>query len=89
MSEAARKLLAEALALPAEDRELLASQLWHSLDGDDLDGDGPLSAADRDQAWTAEIARRDRELQDGSVKPMTVDEAMHFITSPDPALDRA
>lgn len=80
MSEAARKLLAEALALPAEDRELLASQLWHSLDRDD-----DLSAAERDQAWSAEIERRDRELQDGTVKPMTVDEAMHFITSPDRA----
>lgn len=53
-------LLHAALALPAEERAKLAHDLPRSLDGSE--------DADADAAWIAEIERRARELDDGSVE---------------------
>jgi putative addiction module component (TIGR02574 family) len=50
MSDAARKLLDEALALPEQERLELASEIIASVDGR---GD-----ADWDEAWLAELDRR-------------------------------
>jgi putative addiction module component (TIGR02574 family) len=52
-------LLEEALALPAKDRTALAEALLVSLDGQAHD--------DTDAAWKAEIERRVKELDEGSV----------------------
>ena len=53
MSNSARKLLEEALALPVSERAELAADLLASLDGEP---DAEVGAA-----WDAEIARRARD----------------------------
>ena len=58
MSGAAKKLLESALSLPPDDRELIADELWDSLEhGDDEDS--------VEKAWEAEIARRAKEVDEG------------------------
>jgi putative addiction module component (TIGR02574 family) len=52
-------LLEEALALPAKDRRALAEALLVSLDGDADD--------DTAAAWKAEIEKRVKELDEGTV----------------------
>ena len=58
MTAKAKQLLTAALALPPDERALLARELIESLD----------EAADPDaaSAWVAEIERRSREIDDGS-----------------------
>jgi hypothetical protein len=52
MTDAARKLLDEVLALPEDDRVKIASEVLASLDGP--------PDADWDDAWLAELERRER-----------------------------
>ena len=59
MGDAARKLLDEALALPEDDREILAIELLESL--------GPRDAGWED-AWTSEIEHRLEEVRSGKVE---------------------
>jgi putative addiction module component (TIGR02574 family) len=65
-------LLHAALALPLKERAKLAHDLLRSLDG----------PADKDveAAWTAEIARRACELDDGSVEAVDWESARERIT---------
>ena len=65
--------LAEALCLPVEQRSRLSTVLIDSLDADD---DTSLSLA-----WKSEVTRRASELDDGSVKPMSMDEFRNFVES--------
>lgn len=58
MSEATRKLLAEAMQLDDPDRALVAAELIASLDGP--------ADADAEMAWAAEIDRRVEEIQTGA-----------------------
>ena len=60
MNPAHKKVLEEALRLPAEARAALAGHLIESLD-DSVDEDVEL-------AWSQEIARRIDELERGKVK---------------------
>ena len=53
MTDAARKLLDEAMALPVDERAKLAADLLASLDGE------PEAAVEA--AWAAEIERRARD----------------------------
>jgi putative addiction module component (TIGR02574 family) len=53
MTDAARKLLGEAMALPIEDRAKLAADLLASLDGE--------PEPEVQAAWAAEIERRARD----------------------------
>ena len=55
MTEAARKLLDEAMALPIDDRAKLAADLLASLDGE--------PDAEVEAAWAAEIERRARDAR--------------------------
>jgi putative addiction module component (TIGR02574 family) len=57
----ADELRAAALALPRQERADLARDLLGSLDE---------AAGEFDAAWASEIARRARELADGSVEPV-------------------
>jgi putative addiction module component (TIGR02574 family) len=59
MNAEAQRLLAEALALPENDRADLAAELLESLD--------VLRDEDADVAWTKEIAVRVQALDAGSV----------------------
>lgn len=60
MSDRAAKLLSELLALPAEARAAIAGHLIDSLDG-------TVDEA-AESAWEAELAKRTREVEDGTVK---------------------
>ena len=59
-------LHAQVLGLPASDRASLLDRLVMSLDID----------AERDAAWTAEAAKRDAEIEDGTVAELDFDEAL-------------
>jgi putative addiction module component (TIGR02574 family) len=59
MGDASRKLLDEALALPEDEREVLAIELLESL--------GPREVGWQDE-WTAEIERRLEEVRSGKVE---------------------
>ena len=58
MGDAARKLLDEALALPEDDREILAIELMESLGRRDEGWE---------EAWSTEIERRIAEVRSGKV----------------------
>jgi putative addiction module component (TIGR02574 family) len=66
-----RKLLEEALKLSPEARAALAASLLESLD-DGVDEDA-------EAAWAAEIAKRIRELDSGTVTPIPWPEARRRI----------
>ena len=65
------KILQEAMQLPPEARAALAGSLLESLD-DTLD-------EDVESAWEAEIAKRVKELDSGSLKPIPWSEARRII----------
>lgn len=62
MNPSHKKVLQEALRLPAEARAALAGRLLESLDG-------PVDE-DAEAAWSKEIARRIDDLDKGKVKPV-------------------
>jgi putative addiction module component (TIGR02574 family) len=70
MSAESRKLLDEALRLPSNEREALASQLFDSLETED---------SDAESAWQAEIEKRIAELDQGKVQAFTWAEARQII----------
>jgi len=57
MTSEVQTVFSEALALPPEFREQLATMLWQSLDGD--------SPAEVEAAWREEIARRLESFRKG------------------------
>ena len=67
----ANKVLEDALALPADQRARVAARLIESLD--------PEAEGDVDVAWRAEVARRVRELDDGTVESVDWLEARRQI----------
>ena len=67
-----RKLLEEALRLPPEARAALAGTLIESLD-EHLDEDSL-------NQWEQEIAKRLRDLDQGSVRPIPWSEARRIIS---------
>ena len=62
------ELKSEALRLAPQARAELARELLHSLDD--------LSEAEIEQLWLEESARRDRELDSGTVKAIPADEVL-------------
>ncbi len=66
-----RDLLQEAMKLPPEARAALAGSLLDSLDTE-VD-------ADAEEAWSAEIARRLRGIDDGTTKLVPWDEVRRRI----------
>jgi putative addiction module component (TIGR02574 family) len=77
------KVLDEALKLPAAERMVIAEKLLQSVEAeadDEHDEDGVQAA------WAEEIRRRSRELRDGPVKGLSVEEARRIVAS-DPADD--
>jgi putative addiction module component (TIGR02574 family) len=67
MSHRGRKILEDALALPAEERADLAATLIDSLDEKDAEA--------VDEAWAEEIQRRVREVESGAVTTVSWSEA--------------
>jgi len=70
----ADRILHEAMQLGDGDRAAIASRLIDSLDVDADDDVVP--------AWADEIQRRLRELDDGSVTPLSWEEARRLICEP-------
>ena len=66
------ELLRRAMDLPPEARAALAGSLLRSLEG-------PVDA-DAEEAWSAEIQRRLKEIENGSVRPVPFDEARRRIS---------
>jgi len=67
----AKRIADEALKLPVEARAALAGTLLDSLD-EEVDEDA-------EAAWSAEIAKRVRELEDGTVKTVPWSEVRRSI----------
>jgi len=65
------KVFDDALSLPESERARLAARLIESLD--------PVCEAGVDEAWRAEVARRIRESDDGTVKAVDWSEARRLI----------
>lgn len=72
MSPETEKLAADVLGLPREQRAFLAEKLLESLD---FDEGFPVG-----DEWKAEIARRCRELDEGSVDLVPGDEVFDEVT---------
>ena len=67
------EIMNAALALPPEDRVLLAEQLMDSL---------PVENQERIEAlWAEEAERRNREIEDGTVKAIPGEEVMERLRS--------
>jgi putative addiction module component (TIGR02574 family) len=71
-----KSLLEEAMALPEAQRAELAALLLRSLEPDD---EPELSDDEWQQAWSAEIERRLRSIDDGSAKAVDGDEVLRSI----------
>lgn len=76
MTSTTKKLLEDALRLPADERETLAGRLFESLERDDPDAE---------VAWQKEIETRITELDEGQVKPIPWSEARRMIFGDDPS----
>ena len=66
MSPNLDNLTSQVLALPVEQRIELAQRLWESMEGQ----------LDEDEALFAEIARRDAEMDTGSVQTYSHEDVM-------------
>ena len=71
MTDEAKRLLEEALKLPADERARLVSSLIESLEESD--------EAAVEQAWIDEVQKRNTELETGRVRGLTWAEARRVI----------
>jgi putative addiction module component (TIGR02574 family) len=70
-------LRTEVLALPTEERAVLAVELLASLD-DDIAEDDP---AEVDRAWGEEMARRSQQIAAGEVKTLSWSEVLEQVAA--------
>ena len=73
MTRETTDLLRKALALPVEERAELAGTLIESLE--------TTEDASVEAAWDAEVVRRMEQLDSGSVKPVSLEEARRRLSS--------
>ena len=66
------EILAAVLQLPAEVRSELADRLLASLE----EAEEQLSSEEREKLWTEEAERRSREMDEGKVKGIPLDEVL-------------
>ncbi len=71
-----QELIASALELPTMDRVAVASAIWSSIGSGDADEDSHQAVHD---AWSAEIAARVTEINEGSVKTIPSSEVWKMI----------
>lgn len=74
MDQHGDQVLKAALALPADERARLAHELLLSLDAGDSEQDGQA-------IWTSELARRLREVREGTVELVDFDEVDAYVAS--------
>ena len=72
MSAAEKQILDEALRLHERERARVALRLIESLETAAPD-------EDRDAAWSEELAARNREIDSGGVRALTLDETMAIV----------
>lgn len=65
------EIISAALALPPGARAMLAEHLMESLDGEDQQR--------IDALWAEEAERRDKEIEDGTVTPISGEEVMNRL----------
>jgi len=65
------EIMSAAMALPPDEREMLAEQLIASLDAEDQET--------RDRLWAEEAERRLKEIVEGLVKTIPGDEVMRKL----------
>lgn len=80
MSPQLQKLFAEARQLSAQERVALANELFESTEEDFPDEE---AGEELHAEWTAEIQRREAELDSGIVKPIAHEEAMRLMFGSD------
>lgn len=71
------------MKLSVQERVRLAEKLLESADAEGYEDEAEAAI---NAAWAEEIVRRSRDLQDGSVRGLSVEEARHIVAS-DPADD--
>lgn len=77
MSAKSAALRTEVLALPTEERAVLAVELLASLD-DDIAEDDP---AEVDRAWGEEMSRRSQQIAAGEVKTLSWSEVLEKVAA--------
>ena len=70
------EILAQALALPAEDRLLLFEQLEESLQTPEQQANGGFATPELAQKWSAELDRRIEALHRGEMKTIDAAESL-------------
>jgi putative addiction module component (TIGR02574 family) len=78
MPAASTKVLEEAMKLPVNERVRVAEELLASADAEGFEDE---SEAAVNAAWAEEIERRSREMRDGSVRGLSIEEARHIVSS--------
>jgi putative addiction module component (TIGR02574 family) len=68
MAMTRKQILSEAMSLPSKDRELLAEQLWFSVDS--------RTQEQNWNAWAKEIRKRLRDLDQGDVETIAGEQVM-------------
>lgn len=76
MGSETASLLQQAMALPEDERELLAAELLASLDGPD-----PDCSSDEAEAWAREVERRIGRFANGESEGIDVATARHQVTA--------
>mgnify|MGYP001592676042 CR=1 FL=1 len=79
-----RKVLSDALKLSVRERVVIAEKLLESVQAEGYDEEEDEIQV----AWADEIRRRSRELRDGTVKGLSVEEARRVVAS-EPADDES
>lgn len=77
MSAKSAALRTEVLALPTEERAVLAVELLASLDDDVAEGD----PAEVDRAWGQEMVRRSQQIAAGDVKTLSWSEVLEQVAA--------
>ena len=84
MESEMRDVLSEALKLPVRERVAIAEKLLESVE----DEGNPQDDDEVQTAWAEEVARRSRELREGTVKGLSVEEARRIVASDPSGSDR-
>lgn len=71
---ASTKVLDEAMKLPVRERVRMAEKLLESADAEGFDDEAAVNAA-----WAAEVEQRSAELEDGSVRGLSAEEARRIF----------
>ena len=78
MATASTKVLSEALKLSVQERVRIAEKLLESADAEGYEDESEVAIH---AAWAAEIKQRSGDLEDGSVRGLSIEEARRIVAS--------